>query len=51
MGAAVDMTDLTGPHAQLWAKHFNSMTPGNDLKWSSVEANKDNTTTRTEMHW
>jgi endo-1,4-beta-xylanase len=40
VGAAVDMTDLTGPHAQLWAKHFNSMTPGNDLKWSSVEASK-----------
>ncbi len=40
VGAAVDMTDLTGPHAQLWAKHFNSMTPGNDLKWSSVEPNK-----------
>jgi endo-1,4-beta-xylanase len=40
VGAAVDMTDLTGAHAQLWAKHFNSMTPGNDLKWSSVEPNK-----------
>ncbi len=40
VGAAVDMTDLTGPHAQLWAKHFNSMTPGNDLKWSTVEPNK-----------
>jgi endo-1,4-beta-xylanase len=40
VGAAVDMTDLTGAHAQLWAKHFNSMTPGNDLKWSSVEPNR-----------
>ncbi len=40
VGAAVDMTDLTGAHAQLWAKHFNSMTPGNELKWSSVEPNK-----------
>ena len=37
VGAAVDPTDLTGPHAQLWAKHFNSLTPMNELKWSSVE--------------
>jgi len=40
IGAAVDTTDLSGPHAQLLIKHFNSMTPGNDLKWSSVEAAK-----------
>jgi endo-1,4-beta-xylanase len=38
IGAAVDLTDLSGPHAQLLTRHFNSMTPGNDLKWSSVEA-------------
>ena len=37
IGAAVDTTDLSGPHAQLLTTHFNSMTPGNDLKWSSVE--------------
>jgi endo-1,4-beta-xylanase len=37
IGAAVDTTDLSGPHAQLLTMHFNSMTPGNDLKWSSVE--------------
>jgi endo-1,4-beta-xylanase len=37
IGAAVDTTDLSGPHAQLLMKHFDSMTPGNDLKWSSVE--------------
>ena len=37
VGAAVDITDLSGPHEQLLTKHFNSMTPGNDLKWSSVE--------------
>lgn len=37
VGAAVDTTDLSGPHAQLLTMHFNSMTPGNDLKWSSVE--------------
>lgn len=40
IGAAVDTTDLSGPHAQLLTKHFDSMTPGNDLKWSSVEATK-----------
>lgn len=37
IGAAVDPSDLTGPHAQLLMKHFNSITPGNELKWSSVE--------------
>jgi endo-1,4-beta-xylanase len=40
IGAAVDTTDLSGPHAQLLTTHFDSMTPGNDLKWSSVEATK-----------
>jgi endo-1,4-beta-xylanase len=37
IGAAVDTTDLSGPHAQLLTMHYDSMTPGNDLKWSSVE--------------
>jgi len=37
VGAAVDQTDLSGAHAQLLTKHFDSMTPGNDLKWSSTE--------------
>jgi endo-1,4-beta-xylanase len=37
IGAAVDTTDLSGPHAQLLMMHFDSMTPGNDLKWGSVE--------------
>jgi endo-1,4-beta-xylanase len=40
IGAAVDTADLSGPHAQLLTMHFDSMTPGNDLKWSSVEATK-----------
>ena len=40
VGAAVDTTDLSGPHAQLLTMHFDSMTPGNDLKWSSVEPTK-----------
>jgi endo-1,4-beta-xylanase len=37
VGAAVDPTDLSGPHAQLLTKHFDSITSGNDMKWSSVE--------------
>ena len=37
IGAAVDTTDLSGAHSQLLTMHFNSMTPGNDMKWSSVE--------------
>ncbi|MGB6828259.1 MAG: endo-1,4-beta-xylanase [Terracidiphilus sp.] len=40
IGAATDMTDLSGPHAQLLTMHYDSMTPGNDLKWSSVEDSK-----------
>jgi len=37
MGAAVDPTDLSGPHEQLLTTHFNSITPGNEMKWSSIE--------------
>jgi len=37
IGTATDITDLSGAHAQLMTKHYDSMTPGNDLKWSSVE--------------
>jgi endo-1,4-beta-xylanase len=40
VGAAVDPTDLSGPHAQLLTTHFNSITSGNDMKWSSVESTK-----------
>jgi endo-1,4-beta-xylanase len=40
IGAAMDATDLSGPHSQLLTMHFDSMTPGNDLKWSSVENTK-----------
>jgi endo-1,4-beta-xylanase len=40
VGAAVDLTDLSGPHAQLLTKHFDSITPGNEMKWSSVENTK-----------
>ncbi|MBV9225939.1 MAG: endo-1,4-beta-xylanase, partial [Acidobacteriaceae bacterium] len=37
VGAEIDTTDLSGPHAQLLTKHFNSIVSGNDMKWSSTE--------------
>ena len=37
VGAAVDPSDLSGPHAQLLAKHFNSIVSGNDMKWDAIE--------------
>ncbi len=37
IGAAVDMTDLSGPHQQLLTMHFNSITSGNDFKWQTTE--------------
>lgn len=40
VGAEIDTTDLTGPHAQLLTRHFNSIVSGNDMKWSSVESTK-----------
>jgi endo-1,4-beta-xylanase len=40
VGAEIDMTDLSGPHAQLLTMHFDSIVSGNDMKWSSVEDTK-----------
>ena len=40
VGAEVDTTDLSGSHADLLTKHFNSIVSGNDMKWSSVENTK-----------
>jgi endo-1,4-beta-xylanase len=40
VGTAVDMTDISGPHAQLATMHFDSITSGNDMKWISVESAK-----------
>ncbi len=37
VGAEVDSSDLSGPHAQLLTKHFTSLVSGNDMKWSSTE--------------
>jgi endo-1,4-beta-xylanase len=44
VGAAVDMNDLSGPHAQLLTMHFNSITSMNDMKWISVEQDLGNFT-------
>jgi endo-1,4-beta-xylanase len=37
VGAEIDSSDLSGPHAQLLTMHFDSITSGNDMKWSSIE--------------
>ncbi len=38
IGAAVWQGDLTGEHAFLLTKHFNSITSENDMKWSSLQS-------------
>jgi endo-1,4-beta-xylanase len=42
VGFAALQTDLSGPHGQLAALHYNSVTPGNDLKWSVTEPTEGN---------
>jgi endo-1,4-beta-xylanase len=37
VGAAVWQGDLTGEHAFLLSKHFNSLTSENDMKWGSLQ--------------
>ncbi|HKO14169.1 MAG TPA: endo-1,4-beta-xylanase, partial [Acidobacteriaceae bacterium] len=37
VGAAIDSTDLSGAHEKLLTMHFNSITSGNEMKWSSIE--------------
>jgi endo-1,4-beta-xylanase len=44
VGAEVDSTDLSGPHAQLLTKHFNSIVSGNDMKWDATEPQEGNFT-------
>jgi endo-1,4-beta-xylanase len=38
VGAEIDSTDLSGPHAQLLTRHFNSIVSGNDMKWDATES-------------
>ncbi|MCI0660174.1 MAG: endo-1,4-beta-xylanase [Acidobacteria bacterium] len=44
VGAAVWQGDLSGEHAVLLAKHFNSITSENDMKWSSLQPTEGNFT-------
>ena len=37
VGAAIYAPDLSGPHADLLMKHFNSVTSENDMKWDATE--------------
>lgn len=37
VGAAVSTAEISGVHAQLLAKHFNSIVSGNDMKWDATE--------------
>ena len=42
VGFAAGLQDISGPHGQLAALHYNSVTPGNDLKWSVTEPTQGN---------
>ena len=37
IGAAIGRPQTVGAHAELLLKHFNSVTPGNALKWDATE--------------
>jgi endo-1,4-beta-xylanase len=47
VGAEVDSTDLSGPHAQLLVKHFDSIVSGNDMKWDAIEPQEGHFTSTT----
>ncbi len=42
VGFATLQQDLLGPHGQLAALHYTSVTPGNDLKWDTTEPTEGN---------
>lgn len=44
VGTEIDSSDLTGPHSQLLAKHFDSIVSGNDMKWQFTENPEGNFT-------
>ena len=44
VGAAVIPADIQGQAAVLLAKHFNSITSGNDMKWDATEPTEGNFT-------
>jgi endo-1,4-beta-xylanase len=41
IGAAIWKGDLVGPHSELLKKHFNSITPENDMKWARLRPAED----------
>ncbi|MEU4236292.1 endo-1,4-beta-xylanase [Actinoplanes sp. NPDC026619] len=47
VGAAITGAEILGEHGQLLSKHFNSVTPGNALKWDATEPT-ENTFTYTQ---
>ena len=44
IGAAINQADLTGEHAVLLTKHYNSVTSENDMKWDATEPSEGNFT-------
>ncbi|ACB74389.1 Endo-1,4-beta-xylanase [Opitutus terrae PB90-1] len=42
IGVAVEPPELSGPHAQLLLKHFNSIVAGNAMKWGPIEPTEGN---------
>ncbi|MBO0910836.1 MAG: endo-1,4-beta-xylanase [Acidobacteria bacterium] len=42
VGFAALQSDLSGPHGELAALHYTSVTPGNDLKWDTTEPTEGN---------
>lgn len=42
LGAAVWQGDLSGEHAFLLTKHFNSLTSENDMKWDALQPSEGN---------
>jgi len=37
VGAAVSVAELSGAHAELLLRHFNTIVAGNEMKWSSLQ--------------
>ncbi|HKQ75977.1 MAG TPA: endo-1,4-beta-xylanase [Blastocatellia bacterium] len=42
VGAAIHQGDLSGEHAVLLTKHFNSVTSENDMKWGTLQPTQGN---------
>jgi endo-1,4-beta-xylanase len=42
VGAAIYSADISGVHAELLKKHFNSITAENDMKWDAIEPTEGN---------